>query len=414
MSGTRLLTLLLVPVLVGCERFAYYGVRSLLVLDLTRRFGLSMGEAGALLTLLGVLVLVVPLLGGVLALALGPRIVAIAGAVVAAVGYALLGTDASRALALVIVGLGVGIFKPCIWAMLADAITDEEAPAGAGEAPRSPRRFALMGAAALASYATINVGAMLAPVAASFVAEAKGFGTTFFGLAGTMLVTIVLAAAIAVLPRMGRSRGSASQASAYRAPASLAIAVPPPTPLGAPMVGLLALLGASIPFELGSPVAYSVGYLLHLPPQVEAVSSFFLVVASAASFVLLLVVALSRRSFPLTWAFGGALLVFGVGLVPLLLAGSAAPFVLGAALTAAAEPLVTAVGLAYAALATGRRSRTLVVGAWLLLTSLLQRLPPSEGAWRVELAIFAVLAIASGAVLLVVGRRLHRFAFENA
>ena len=414
MTGRRIATLLLVPVFFGVERMAYYGMRSVLVLDMLHRLEMTQSESMAVLARLNALVLWIPLLGGALALALGPRVVLVLGAALATLGYALLASISTPSVATLLVGVGVGLMKPCAWAVLADAIATEDAPGGADVAPLSPRRFPLMAAMFLAGYAAINLGAALSPLVMGTAGEHFGTSIAFWLSTGVMLVALALSVVLAVLKGTAQPRALAPEQSVYRAPAAplAGAASPARAHARASLLGLLALLGAVTPYSVALPIVYTSQDFLGLAAQLVAVNTAFVLVASIAAFLVFLTLALLRRSFPLTWALGGALALFGVGLVPLWLADSAAVWGVGIVLTAVAEPVITAVGLAYAALATGARTRTLLIAGWMAWTNLFERVEPSEALWRFELRGLAAVIVGVGVVLLVFGRRLHASAFE--
>jgi dipeptide/tripeptide permease len=412
MSWPRILTLMLVPVLVGIERFAYYAVRSVLILYLTRDLGLTTAEAFDLYARFTWMALLTPLLGGALALAIGPRVTAAIGAVLAALGFFLLAAGANGAFVWVS-GLGVGLFKACPWAILADAVAREESPSGdPADAPLSPRRFPLMVAMTAFVYLAINVGAFLSSSAGALAATRSGFTSVFVAAGVVMVGAVAIAVVIALLPLAMRAERPKDAHAPYRAPAMPGAPSASVASVGPPLLGLLVLFGAIVPYHLALPVTGQAAYFLQIRSALATVNPLVVIVASALGFAFFLAAALSRWSFPLTWPFGGALVVFGLGLIPIVAASNALTFALGTAVTGVAEAIIEAVALAYVALATGRRIATLTVAVWLALASVLSFVPVSEVAWRFELAAFAALALLAGALVLIFGRRLHRFAFD--
>jgi dipeptide/tripeptide permease len=140
------------------------------------------------------------------------------------------------------------------------------------------------------------------------------------------------------------------------------------------------------------------------------------VIASVFAFALLLVATLQRWSTPPLVLYGAGVLVFAIGLVPLALGGySLALLLLGTGLTAVGEAIVAPVGLAYAALASSGRPRTLVLAGWMLLANVgaqIGNLMNAERGLRPLLLVLAVLLLVAGAVTLALARTVHRTLFD--
>jgi hypothetical protein len=186
------------------------------------------------------------------------------------------------------------------------------------------------------------------------------------------------------------------------------------------MAGIALLAAAIAPYSLGlnltSPdpramhVTSALAYLYSVAPLVSVVASIALTIA-------LSVIAAGRHAFPMTWLFGGALVVHATGLLVLAAAtgGSVPIFVLGAAIVGLTEPAVSAVGVAYAALVAPPRGATLVVGAWFFVTGAI-----GQVGWALQaldaraalLAVFAALCLVAGATVVATGRAFHRAFFE--
>ncbi len=153
------------------ERFSFYGMRSLLILYMTKGFlGLEDGAAYGVYGSYGALVYATPFLGGILAdRYLGCRHAVILGGALMAAGHLLMGVDSAApfyaALGLLIVGNG--FFKPNISTMV-----------GSLYPPASTRRdagFTLF-------YMGINLGAAISPLLCGYIGEKYGWHYGF-GLA---------------------------------------------------------------------------------------------------------------------------------------------------------------------------------------------------------------------------------------
>lgn len=153
------------------ERFSFYGMRSLLILYMTKGFlGLEDGAAYGVYGSYGALVYATPFLGGILAdRYLGCRHAVVLGGALMAGGHLLMGIESATpfyiALGLLIVGNG--FFKPNISTMV-----------GSLYPPASTRRdagFTLF-------YMGINLGAAISPLLCGYIGETYGWHWGF-GLA---------------------------------------------------------------------------------------------------------------------------------------------------------------------------------------------------------------------------------------
>ena len=153
----RYVVLLLVfPAVVALERFAHYAVRSQLFMFMRSSAadgGLDMPIKAAIdaSALLGVMTGLAPLLGGLVAIATGPRIPMVAGAVCGALAYAALAVSSQGTLVMVFAlwALGYGLLLPSLYAALGREVADQSE--GLRVAP-----FVLM-------YGAVNAGAWVAP-----------------------------------------------------------------------------------------------------------------------------------------------------------------------------------------------------------------------------------------------------------
>lgn len=163
-----------VPVLVGLERGAWYGSRSIFVLWVMRAvddggLGMSTSDATALTGRIGMLAVVAPLAGGLLGVATGPYPPMVLGALLCVAGYAGLAAGAGLWAPMGLVLLGSGLIKPCVWASLAETL-------------HAPRAW-LRAAAFVGAYAAIQVAALV--------------GSTVAPLLGAAILHWVCAAAVA-------------------------------------------------------------------------------------------------------------------------------------------------------------------------------------------------------------------------
>src|SRR5690349_7308994 len=189
------------------ERFSYYGMRSLLVLYMTKflllenHFGNVIGLAAlkrALESVFGPLevqplssqiwglytglVYFTPLFGGLLAdRVLGQRRTVVIGAVLMAIGHFMMASEQLFLFALLALILGSGCFKPNISTQVGGLYAPGD--------PRRDRAFSIF-------YVGINLGAFLAPLVCGTLGEGFGwhYGFTAAGVGMTLSLLIYLAA----------------------------------------------------------------------------------------------------------------------------------------------------------------------------------------------------------------------------
>jgi len=152
------------------ERFSYYGMRALLVLYLVNRLGYDRTNALALYGLYTGLVYLTPMIGGALAdRYLGNRRAAIIGGAVMCLGHFAMAFEPLLHLALGLLIVGNGLFKPNTTTMVGELYEDENDPRRAGG-------YSIF-------YMGINLGAFLAPIVAGTLGEKVGWHWGF-GAAG--------------------------------------------------------------------------------------------------------------------------------------------------------------------------------------------------------------------------------------
>ena len=160
------------------ERFSYYGMRALLVLYLTTKLKLDRKEALGLYATYTGLVYLTPLLGGFLAdKLLGQRKAIIIGGIVMALGHFAMAFEPLLYVALGLLILGNGFFKPNISTMVGNLYS-----------PTDTRRDA----AYTIFYMGINLGAGISPIVCGYLGEMinwhYGFGAAGIGMVIGLIV----------------------------------------------------------------------------------------------------------------------------------------------------------------------------------------------------------------------------------
>jgi POT family proton-dependent oligopeptide transporter len=156
------------------ERFSYYGMRALLVLYLVNALGYSRDNALALYGIYTGLVYLTPLIGGAFAdRYLGKRRAAVIGGTVMMLGHFAMAFEPLLHLALGLLIVGNGFFKPNTTAMVGDLYRGEDDPRRAGG-------YSIF-------YMGVNLGAFLSPLIAGTLGEKLGwhwgFGAAGVGMA---------------------------------------------------------------------------------------------------------------------------------------------------------------------------------------------------------------------------------------
>ena len=153
------------------ERFSYYGMRALLVLYLTKHLVFERKDALALYATYTGLVYLTPLLGGYLAdKFLGQRKAILIGGVVMAMGHFAMAFESQLYLALSLLILGNGFFKPNISTMVGNLYPQND--------PRRDGAYTIF-------YVGINLGAFFSPLVCGALGESERFGWHYgFAAAG--------------------------------------------------------------------------------------------------------------------------------------------------------------------------------------------------------------------------------------
>ncbi|MBH9553672.1 peptide MFS transporter [Inhella gelatinilytica] len=156
------------------ERFSYYGMRALLVLYLVNALGYSRDNALALYGIYTGLVYLTPLIGGAVAdRILGKRRAAVIGGTVMMLGHFAMAFEPLLHVALGLLIVGNGFFKPNTTSMVGELYEREDDPRRAGG-------YSIF-------YMGINLGAFFSPLVAGTLGEKLGwhwgFGAAGVGMA---------------------------------------------------------------------------------------------------------------------------------------------------------------------------------------------------------------------------------------
>jgi len=392
MSKHRALVVLGLVVSVMLERAAFYGVRSALFPWMAGDLGMDEGEAVEALHLAVTSVAFAPLLGGVLALAVGPRVTLVVGAVVAALGYGVLAVTVAGPpiYGLSLVTIGAGLFRPA-WLV---ALAREFAY------PHGNRRTAVL----LMAFVGIDLATMLATIGALFVQNAGGAGTVFGVGAG---VSVLVAALTAGVVFMRKRVGPKADVATFG---------------GRPEVGAGVLLLLLLPCYLAtgaldtllsaarSDVSFESRRLLTLLGPVTTVA--VTLIAAAVFFV-----AARKRARPLALpVIGGGLVVtalgVGVGSLADLESGLTALPLVGVILMEVGEAVVVCVALARVAADTRPRTATMVLALFLVAPrglGLLALAAPDLTVTRIVAVAGAALTLLAGVGRLVFAGRMQRY-----
>ena len=338
----RVVTAALLTLVLLLERFAYYGMRSLLFLYL--RDSVDHAYAHFFTQAFTWAVIMTPFAGAVLCALVPPRFVVVVGALGAIAGYALLGLVPGRLvfLPLGVLALALGLFRPAIFV-------------AAGElfARRENIRIAVIAVL----YAAVNLGAMAAPPMFSRLRAAMGDENkaAFFLCAGLLVLVTILAGAAAVMPMLLRDDE------------------PPPAPeplQPAPILASIALVFAAIPtFAVTSLLSQwqyrddaAPGWLFDLNPAVILTLAPLL----AGVFVAL---SFTERRVPVAFPIAAGIALTALSAIPaLFLAPSPVLIALTLAVGAVAEVLLATFALSRLVTGVHPRAQGAIMALWLSAT----------------------------------------------
>jgi proton-dependent oligopeptide transporter, POT family len=160
------------------ERFSFYGVRSLLVLYLVEAMQYSRADALSVYGMYTGSAFFCAIFGGWLAdRFLGQRRAVVLGMLLMMAGHIALGLDQPIGLALGLLAVGTGLFKPTTTAMVGDLYTPDDARRQGGYT---------------VFYMGINIGAALSALIGGYLAQRHGWGYGFMAAAVGMAIGVVV------------------------------------------------------------------------------------------------------------------------------------------------------------------------------------------------------------------------------
>jgi len=142
MSLRGVLALALLLAATGAERLACYGIRSFLVLELTRGEGMTPAAIATTQSVSWFGSVVAMFVGAGLVLAAGPRVTAVVGALLAALGLLLVAVGAPLLAGWALVTAGSGIFRVCPLVAAAEVLGIDETASDLHVHAPHPQRFA--------------------------------------------------------------------------------------------------------------------------------------------------------------------------------------------------------------------------------------------------------------------------------
>lgn len=185
-------TFALIPPVVLLDALAWYGMMSMLTLFMVGPMSeggleLTHVDVGSRYALLHGVVAVGSLLGGVIAIGVGPHLVMVLGLASAFAGVVTLGICDTTTVwfALVLAGVGQGLARPGVYASASTAFGY----------PAEQLRNALF----VTCWASFNLGAVLAPIGVRALYTAFGYRTAFHLSGAVMLLAMLLAAALGIV-----------------------------------------------------------------------------------------------------------------------------------------------------------------------------------------------------------------------
>ncbi|MEZ4298368.1 MAG: hypothetical protein R3B70_25680 [Polyangiaceae bacterium] len=393
MNARRAAVLAALPLLFLLERAAYYGMRSVLMMHLNGT-GMAMAEARSVMSTGAFLVAVTPLLGGILGIFTGPRALIPAGAVVAAVGYLVLGAGGpgSVGVAMVLIALGGGLFKPGVLGVAGQEM---------GRDLDTPRA-----ALCLLLYGAINFGAFVSGVGAS--AAARDSYTTVFFTSQHLVALVVAAGLLAVLQWAGTRPEPAART--LRAELGGGILIAAVTPLLIAFSVLSAIEFEAMETGGGFSGPTSAAWLFSVNPVVVMAMCG---IGATALFVLWY----SKIRVPLLYVVAGGFGVFALGAAVMLLAGqppSLPAVALGSAFTAAGEAIVMPLAMSRVLGVSNHRWTALAGSLWLMSSGLVGAVAgfAFTDAPRAGLGLSLLGCLAACASLAALARLMNRELFD--
>lgn len=303
-DGRALVAFLLLPLIVLLDSIIWFGLSSLLYTYVAEHMGLAIADYGKLRAWMVIAATVGILVGGVVAIGLGPRVTMAAGLGICTLGMALLAVGpAQTALAsVIVVSAGQGIYRPTTYAAAADALPW----------PRPHLRNTLC----VVIYMTVNLGAALSSFLAYRFLDFVGPAMTFVALAAGLVFATLLAVGLAVAHRMLRPRETVPSAEIQTTrrldPVFLGLG------LGLVVLTALPWLSYSLNWELQYEAANAVAPRLMETSYFFSINPALVVVFGAVLVVGLLVAHFTRTRIPTLLPAGLGLVALGLGMVGVL------------------------------------------------------------------------------------------------
>jgi proton-dependent oligopeptide transporter, POT family len=389
-SGGHLRVLGTLVLVSACETFAYYGLRSTIVLDLSERLG-SVQAAGLVYSLFTLAAAWTPLLGGIAVDLAGARRMAMLGGALLAAGLgvlALLPGTAAIYTGLGLAAFGSGLARVGVVALVADLY-----------APGDHRRDAGFTVFVVGA----QIGAALGPLGTGWVAHSAGFAE---GYAATGAIALAGVAVLALARSLPGPPGPAD----------------PRWPAGRPVAAFVVLYVATQIFDLALALVEHVPTLLPVRDLSHVPSIQSLVAVSAAEILVIALVAwlwlrLGHRqpSSPAKILLGMVVVSLGL-IVVLALARDGNAEALQPTATSpisiAALVLVEAIALSMVSRLARPRRRGIVLGLWMSAPHAWALLEPlgtralTAGGSDLALVLLPGMALAAGVLGYALLRRL--------
>ncbi|MFN3302322.1 MAG: peptide MFS transporter [Roseateles sp.] len=389
------------------ERFSFYGVRSLLVLYLVEALQYSRADALSVYGLYAGSAFFCAIAGGWIAdRLLGQRNAVVLGMALMMAGHVALGLDLPIALALGLLAVGTGLFKPTTTAMVGELYEPDDARRQSGYT---------------VFYMGINIGAALSALTGGYLAQRYGWSYGFLAAAvGMAIGVVVFMAGWRWLPPAPPPAPQPARAAWRDARTRRRIQV------------ILLMSLVAICFYLGYEQAAGVMTLFvrdHVAPQflgLELTAAQFLAVNPILVILLAPVSArlLARLGWPEFRVQGLGMLVLGASFLLLqALQGRAAQgevipawMMVGViGVQTVAELLVVPIGLAVVSRYGPPGWGSTLMGAWMLAKATAGLLAGQLYGWLLPtgLSLYLVvtaISLAGGLVLIVLSGRLRRYA----
>lgn len=395
--ATRWASFFLVPAIALFEAGAWYGARSILTIYLLQAGNLSHADVGPVMTVASLATMAGTFFAALIAAATGPWMPAIAGALVAALGFFGLGIVPAElaSVLLIVASFGHGLVRPAVYGAAARAFDRE----------RENLRNALF----FFAWSAVLVAALASPAGAGWAMSSFGARVVFFGLGAIASLALLLAIGGGIVALVTRPRGKTARGTRVRG-AHLAIV-------------------AAIVLICVVPALYASGAQNHvfgrqgqdLDPEVVgsllATSSMAGVLVGILGGLISLGLHLAKLRVPALLGSGVGLLAMGAGAVIIAISGESVDGLrAGLVLSGGGEALFLPLLFSRIAGDLPFRLETASIALWLLMTQALSLFSTmSSAAEGTPILVWAgaIGALVVGVALIAVALPLRR-AFEPA